>query len=1152
MVLTGAAWLLVSTLFLLSHPSRVEAVDVATPGAPTVVGGYAEAPQGFLFRVRISTIAWTLGRDPDPSYAILLTAAAVPSPFDQCLQGPACYLQGNGQVGSTPVWLTFNDWNEASRNLLRGIPLEHRGSAFYAFKVQARQTGRDDSARSDPGTGRVPPGPAQSFAPAEGGDWVQLQWTPPVTGAQGYTIFRSLTGPSQFDPVGTMTLPAFTDRTIRSRGPQQVSGVQVVSSGTALGLQWNVPPVDPVTGYYRVQGYLISGPEGPELGEPTQTLTVPFRARVSSYTVRAVPEEGERSGETFTFAAATASVVVPSTLTSNTRHAFQVQGITQDGVTGPFSDAVHAHTVLRVAGVRFPEVEPTHLRTETSLDNPRFREGPSQAAARMGYAPVSGGAVTWCSTDGDGWVTDTPVRCDLRSLAVSTAYRFTIETRNFAGVVGSSVTVKSTKAVVPPQPTPLNVGPGRIRIAVAPGSNPQDARTEFVMFAEGGSGGRGYVQLNTSEEGGERGRLAPAESWGGFLSPAGWGGSDGLTVIGLETGMTYSFKVKARNQDREATEFGPPIEITLREGGAQAPGVERVVPPVLPNQWVNQTTFTFTLKGQPNQLRVRWDQEAQGRVVPSDDLWTGAGLTKRAAAEGAWYLHLLGPDPSVGRDVQADFGPILVDITPPIIPRVAAKFGPEEDEPIPDQDTSYNPNPYFFWPTPPSASPIEGYCYQMLGEPQDRELSCSTVQVQASTITIPGVRITNLASGRYRFRVKAKNLAGNWSPTSAVFTLNLTRDDDPATVTFQPPQTAIGEFLFGTQLQPPIRFIFNDHMATTTFPRGITLRRIWRHDGLPGTEVIPLTFEATVSGGQTQLTATPQTPLPQGSVFLLQATPAVKDKGGNPIAPFSVHFRSRLDRTQRNTVFRAAQPETRVMIPQNLLPEESFVIVDLDPLASAPEMARRAVTEANAKLQSEGRFTFILPDSIRAFELRDGANRPISTDFTEDVQISLGYQDAGQGLIAGAPVPIRAKSLTVAFLDERQGRWVSLKTQVDLTANTAQAFTRHFSIYSVIANPDYSLADVIVYPIPFAPNSGDPNQGTTASGITFGNLSTQATIKIYTLSGELVRTLEHTTGLSTLQWDTANDQGEKVFSGVYLFLAQNAREKKTGKLVIIR
>jgi flagellar hook assembly protein FlgD len=70
----------------------------------------------------------------------------------------------------------------------------------------------------------------------------------------------------------------------------------------------------------------------------------------------------------------------------------------------------------------------------------------------------------------------------------------------------------------------------------------------------------------------------------------------------------------------------------------------------------------------------------------------------------------------------------------------------------------------------------------------------------------------------------------------------------------------------------------------------------------------------------------------------------------------------------------------------------------------------------------------------------------------------------------------------------------------------------------------------------------------------------QVTIKIYTISGELVRTLvqekTYSKGLNEEVWDLKNDAGEKIARGVYILLVKaSASEKillKTGKIALIK
>ena len=68
--------------------------------------------------------------------------------------------------------------------------------------------------------------------------------------------------------------------------------------------------------------------------------------------------------------------------------------------------------------------------------------------------------------------------------------------------------------------------------------------------------------------------------------------------------------------------------------------------------------------------------------------------------------------------------------------------------------------------------------------------------------------------------------------------------------------------------------------------------------------------------------------------------------------------------------------------------------------------------------------------------------------------------------------------------------------------------------------------------------------------ITFDGLPANSTIKIFTISGQLVRSLSASTG--GIAWDLKNDSGSKVASGIYLYLITNDQNQKTrGKLAII-
>ena len=87
--------------------------------------------------------------------------------------------------------------------------------------------------------------------------------------------------------------------------------------------------------------------------------------------------------------------------------------------------------------------------------------------------------------------------------------------------------------------------------------------------------------------------------------------------------------------------------------------------------------------------------------------------------------------------------------------------------------------------------------------------------------------------------------------------------------------------------------------------------------------------------------------------------------------------------------------------------------------------------------------------------------------------------------------------------------------------------------------------------MPFRPNAGNPARyGTWAGGITFTSLPAYGRIKLYTISGALVRDFD--IAAPTLKWDLKNTDGQIVSSGVYLWEITAGKNRKTGKLVVIK
>jgi hypothetical protein len=89
------------------------------------------------------------------------------------------------------------------------------------------------------------------------------------------------------------------------------------------------------------------------------------------------------------------------------------------------------------------------------------------------------------------------------------------------------------------------------------------------------------------------------------------------------------------------------------------------------------------------------------------------------------------------------------------------------------------------------------------------------------------------------------------------------------------------------------------------------------------------------------------------------------------------------------------------------------------------------------------------------------------------------------------------------------------------------------------------LSAVRLYPNPWRAdwNSGAP--------ITFINLALSSTVKIFTVSGHLVKTLPIAD--TTATWDLTTDSGDRAGSGIYLYLVTTPDGQKTrGQFAIVR
>lgn len=134
--------------------------------------------------------------------------------------------------------------------------------------------------------------------------------------------------------------------------------------------------------------------------------------------------------------------------------------------------------------------------------------------------------------------------------------------------------------------------------------------------------------------------------------------------------------------------------------------------------------------------------------------------------------------------------------------------------------------------------------------------------------------------------------------------------------------------------------------------------------------------------------------------------------------------------------------------------------------------------------------------------------------------------------------------LKVYYYNPWTEKWEELGDKsVDTVSKLVVVQVDHFSFYTLGVKLATSNTGVRIYPNPWRPGCGD---------IWFSQLVPGSEVKIYTLTGELVRELEDMNNLGRISWDTLNSRGEKVASGIYICIISGGTSLVSKKIAVIR
>jgi hypothetical protein len=241
------------------------------------------------------------------------------------------------------------------------------------------------------------------------------------------------------------------------------------------------------------------------------------------------------------------------------------------------------------------------------------------------------------------------------------------------------------------------------------------------------------------------------------------------------------------------------------------------------------------------------------------------------------------------------------------------------------------------------------------------------------------------------------------------------------------------------------------------------------------------------------------------------------------------------DHNKENTTY-SSDRRASVKTGSGTLPNDGYVLINRDPRTAPTVVDPAQITAAINKVLALGDpHHYPLPATITEFNLFDAGGTRVATTFAEAATIALYYT-----------AEANERNLVLYRLDEAHGLWVRVPgSAVNTVDNYVHAPVRSFSVYTVMATPALTLTGVYAFPNPFQPSLGHTT-------VTFTNLASQCTIKVFTLSGDLVKTLNENSGTGQNTWDVKNDAGELLASGTYFYYVKSSGDTKTGKLVVIR
>ena len=376
----------------------------------------------------------------------------------------------------------------------------------------------------------------------------------------------------------------------------------------------------------------------------------------------------------------------------------------------------------------------------------------------------------------------------------------------------------------------------------------------------------------------------------------------------------------------------------------------------------------------------------------------------------------------------------------------------------------------------------------------------------------------------------------------------------------------------GVPIDAQVVVNFSDPIDSSTVPSSIHVYKMQDHLGSLVSE--PVSITTSISLMLDSVTISPVNAWEGNAVYAVSVSTAIRSLDGyTPDSQTRTLYLTVLDPKQDNLLLQSTNANgagtlsasavvsnggLTLSIPASTLADYTAILNSKDPVNAPLRVDPKIVAEATAKAQAASPYR--VPIAIREITGYDSQGRTV-THMSNPIQFTLGMHDS---TIVAAPAAawIRPQSLSLWTLDEDHHLWLKLpgsQTTADGTGMTATVSS--LAVYALMGDASESTSSVYPFPVPWRPHGpqagvGVGQTGTDAGGITFADLPSECKIRIFTLSGDLVREIHHSDITSAAQaretWDVKTTNGQSVASGVYFWRVDSDTDNKDGKLMIIR